>query len=594
MLTELHIRGLAIIDSLSIQFTPGFNVITGETGAGKSIFIRALNLLMGAKVSSGTIRQGCEEATVAAQFWVPSGHAAVALLEHMAVGFEVQDKRVGILVRRLISEKGRSQAWMNDEVVTTQTLREMGTQLLDIFAQHENQRLLDVGRHLGYIDRFVKEPELIEKVACDFHDTQSIVAGLEGDLQTWRNGNQSEDYLRFRLSEMQEFEASEEDFAETRDYVHNAERLLKQRDTIAGAISLLDPHGGGNAVSGALREASRRLGKLTEETAEITGFRTDLDELSIRVGEIHFQLSKILGEESGEGEFERAQERLFGYQALFRKLSVSDVRGLLSEKKRIEGELQRLEDISERVKASLASLEEKACALMKSAGKLTQARRTAMKQIQKIVEKELADLAMVGAILDVSFSPVERTLPLLDLSAFGNAMETRWKSLVGLLSAVSETGLERGQFLLSANKGESPMPLAKVASGGELSRIMLALKRALSSDAETCVLVFDEIDTGISGRVADVVGHKMLQLANGCQVVCISHLPQVAAYADSHYLVKKGKRKDRTETTIERLTPAESTREIARLLSGEEVSKPSLANAALLIEKARGQRGKGA
>jgi DNA repair protein RecN (Recombination protein N) len=221
------------------------------------------------------------------------------------------------------------------------------------------------------------------------------------------------------------------------------------------------------------------------------------------------------------------------------------------------------------------------------ASKLTQARLKAKSLVKKRIESELHDLAMPGARIDVEFETIERSIASADLSLFGSEADILWTRLVTALSSLSEYGAEKAQLLLAANPGEPLLPLQKSASGGEISRIMLALKRALAAGADTCILVFDEIDTGISGRVAAVVGRKMQELSRSFQVICISHLPQVAAFADSHFLVHKVSKENRTESTISKLSQRASEEELARLLSGDEVTQSSLANARALVKKAR-------
>jgi DNA repair protein RecN (Recombination protein N) len=243
------------------------------------------------------------------------------------------------------------------------------------------------------------------------------------------------------------------------------------------------------------------------------------------------------------------------------------------------------------VLALLKRLKSQCEVLALCASKLSKSRRKAKELVKARIETELRELAMAGATIDIEFQPTTKPIPAADVGLFGAEAIDLWTTIAEVLSGISETGAERAQFLLSSNQGEALLPLHKIASGGEVSRIMLALKRALAAGADTCILVFDEIDTGISGRVADVVGRKMQELSESFQVICISHLAQVAAYADSHFFVHKYGKDQRTESTISRLKAKESEEEIARLLSGDEVTASSLANARALIKKARGRGG---
>lgn len=588
MITHLSIQGLAIIDSLTIDFTSGFNVITGETGAGKSILIRGLNFLMGAKASTEAVRQGYEQATVIGEFQVPAAHPALPLLGKLGIPVDAETGAAAILVRRQISAKGRSQSWINDVPVTTQPLRELGATLVDVFAQHENQRLMDEGQHLSYVDSFLGDAALVKTEVGELSRAcHGIVAELERTIETFFAREKSKDYLVFRRDALKRFNPSEEDYASVQSSCEKAERSEKLRETIGKVMHCLDGETGEkDSPAKAVREAARLLGALGDEG--IGSLRESAETIARSLDDLSYEVGRLASAfEGDEGTIEQAQARLFGYQDLFRKHGVRDIEGLLGESARLDAELDFLESVSTKLEALLHQLVELATRLSAASKRLSEARLSAARVIKRKVESELQELAMPGAKLDVRFVPVTRALPALDLSILGEELLPLWDKARALLAEIGEWGAERGEFLLASNPGEPALPLARVASGGEMSRIMLALKKALVADAETCVLVFDEIDAGISGRVADVVGRKMQELASGFQVLCISHLPQVAVYADAHFLVHKAGRGTRTESTIVRLTADESAREIARLLSGAEVTPTSLAHAKSLIERAR-------
>jgi DNA repair protein RecN (Recombination protein N) len=600
MLTSLSIKGLAIIDSLSISFSPGFNVITGETGAGKSILIRALNLLMGAKANADTIRKGSESAMITGEFLVNRNHPVLIALENLGIPLEESDEGVPIVIRRQITTKGRSQSWVNDIVLTSHPLREIGTSLIDVFGQHENQRLMDAASHTSYVDSFLKDRSLLRQVEQVSRECLDLVRQIESTLHSFHDRQKNRDYVSFRLQALKDFEPTAEDFEALRSLCQRAERSVELRDTLGSALGYLSGGAEGDALARQVKEAAKSLSRAaiaagTENTPEpsLSLLRDRADALSAELDDLNYELEKLVSDfDVDEAELEQAQERVYGYQDLFRKHSVRDVAELIAEVARLDEELKFLESAASRVEETLKLLADKASQLAKHAADLTRARQKAGASVKKQVESELHELAMPGSIFDVHFAPARRALPALDLSPFGEAIVERWNKLHEQIGNMGDSGAERAQFLLATNPGEPKLPLARIVSGGELSRIMLAFKRALAVDAETCVLVFDEIDTGISGRVADVVGSKMQELASRFQVICISHLPQVAVYADSHFLVKKVGRADRTETSIVRLPAEESAREIARLLSGAEVSTPSLANAKNLIEKARHRKPK--
>ncbi len=580
MITSLSIQGLAIIDQLQIDFTRGFNVITGETGAGKSILIRALGFLTGGKASSDVIRSGWQAATVAGEFQVSAEHPCQEVLR--ALGIELGEGSP-LLLRRQVQLNGRSQAWINDVPVALPSLKQVGQTLLDVFAQHENQKLLNLSDQVQYVDSFISNKALLLQVQSLGRRSADLIRELQGILEAGAERQRQCDYWRFRFDELKAFGPSEEDFQRVQNICRDAEGLRKHREPLARALSVLD-----NSESGAsapVREAAKLLAGL----ADAQGLRERLTQCVAEIEDVGYELGRILSRlEFDESELEQSQERLFGYQELFRKHSVRDIENLMQQYQSLETQLEQLGNIEERLCEKLTALEDTASEWTKQCERLSIARHQAAQGIKVDVERELAELHMPGSVFQAEFTAVRRSLPDLDWTA-AVALAARWEKLRAVLSTKSEHGAESARFFLSANPGEPPQPLARVASGGELSRIMLALKKALVADAETCVLVFDEIDAGISGRVADVMGRKMRELAKDFQVICISHLPQVAVYADAHFLVTKKGKGDRTQSSIIPLSSDQSAEEIARLLSGKEVSDTSLKHAKTLIASAKKQ-----
>lgn len=587
MIRCLGIQGLAIIDRLQIEFEPGFNVITGETGAGKSILIRALNFLTGAKVSTEVIRSGWDTAQVSAEFTVPKGHRALPILAGLGISPQENGNQLSLVLRRQLNQKGRSQAWVNDVLVALPSLRVLGSQLVDVFAQHENQRLLDPNDHTDYVDNFLDQPDLREKVRLLGRKCQESVSSIADRLRSCEQKQRQSDYLAFRLEELKRFAPSVEDFTKVQEVCGRVERMRKALDPLKAAFSLLEGGDSGDSPSHLAREAAKYLGAADNVLA------ARVMEAARELEDVGFELGRMLSSmDVDEEELENSQARLFGYQDLFRKTAVRDVDALVAQKESLEAELRLLSNIEEDLQAQLEALRRLADDLSRQCERLSISRLQAAAAIKEAVETELADLHMPGSIFQAEFEKVEKDPVALDFSAFSPELSKLWGECTKTLRKCSPQGSETAQFFLSANPGEPPLPLAKVASGGELSRIMLALKKALAADAETCVLVFDEIDSGISGRVADVVGRKMRELAAGFQVLCISHLPQVAVYADAHFLVTKVGKGQRTESSIIPLSKEESAKEIARLLSGSEVSGSSLDNAMNLIVAAKGLKKK--
>lgn len=596
MIYRLHIRGMAIIDSLSIDFSTGFNVITGETGAGKSILIRALSFLLGQKASSDVVRQGYEQATVSGEFFLPLDHDALTFLNVTGIPFEKEDKGANVNVRRQVSSKGRSSAWINDIAVTGQVLKELGLHLVDIFGQHDNQKLMRPEFHLSYVDKFLLNQEARQEFQKCYKNTVESLKSLEKQLEIYRTRSKDFDYRLFRLQELEKFEPSLDDFEKVKHISESSDVAVELKEGLTKILGALENDEG--SVNSALWNVAKDLSRLgnKQNNEELQSLNNKAEKIASEIDDLSYSINRLASSlDIDESSIEEAQKRVFGYQELFRKHGVKEIDSLLHEYEKLKTECLSQEEAGLKFQDQLHEVLEAAKVLRGLAEKLSKMRLKAGQHIKKSVESELSELAMPGAKFDICWDELESRDFQLDFSGFDNErLDNLSREMTEVMKGMGPEGFEKAEFMLASNPGEPVLPLLRVASGGELSRIMLALKKALVADADTCVLVFDEIDTGISGRVADVVGRKMQSLSESFQVLCISHLPQVAVYADSHFLVKKeAKTKSnkekavRTESTIVRLTKEESAAEIARLLSGSEVSKTSLANAKSLIQKAK-------
>lgn len=577
MLTHLSIRGLAVMASLDIDFGAQFNVITGETGAGKSILIKALGLLLGQKSSVEVIRSGHDDAQISGHFDLPDDHEAIDLLSSLGVSTNEGQ----VLIRRKITRKSRSQAWVNDTPVTLNSLRQLGESLIDIFGQHENLKLFNPNEHVRYLDQFVENPDLSAEVSQAYRMIVGRFKQLKTDIDKVSAKLNEKDYLCFRLKELQEFHPAVSDYQECIQLCHRASNLQRYENNLAQIKQLIEPEEG-MAPARALWEISKLAG--AEPSLELVG--TEAAEIANRIDELSFQMAR-LGEqdELSAEQIEQAQSRLAGYQDFFRKFGVADVNELCGVTDRLQAELDYIESASEKIEKTITELYQAVRQLDNRANELSLARKKAVKSIKARLEHELKELAMPGSKFDIRFTSIGKAMASFECSFVEAASRKRLDEICEVLTAVSDTGKERVQFLLASNPGEPLMALDKIASGGEISRIMLALKRVLAAGAGSCLLVFDEIDTGISGQVADIVGSKLRELADSFQILCISHLAQVAAYADHHLKVRKVTKAKRTESQIVSLGPKESLEEIARLLSGREVTKQSLDNARALRKK---------
>ena len=584
MLTHLSIQGLAIIESLNIEFATGFNVITGETGAGKSILIKALSLLLGAKSSPDSVRKGFDHATVSGRFILRANHPALKLLESWGVGLEEEPNGFGVLIRRQVSVKGRSGAWLNDVPVTTTSLKEMAETLIDVFGQHDNQRLFDVSFHTHYLDQFLPEKTLAETVHSKWKKASQALLSLREFVDQARGKGRDVDYLMFRLSELDEFKPSLEDYSHASLMTERAKSSFQMSSALQKATSALEDESG-EQLSKRLREVARALS--APRITDLETLATEAAKIAEALDDFSFELGRVASHiDLSEEDIDAAEARIAGYQNLFRKHHVSSAEELIGEWHKSAARAAALEDAAGHVKELIQLFDENVQALLADAKTLTAARIKAAKLICGRVEQELSDLAMPGAKFSVEFEPVVKPSTPIDLQAFESDITQAWVDVLEDWTCLGEHGAERANFYLASNAGEPSLPLARIASGGEISRIMLALKKALVVGAETCVLVFDEIDTGISGRIADTVGRKIAELAGFCQIICISHLPQVSAYADTHYIVEKRQKGDRTESNIRPLGIEERLEEIARLLSGNKVTAASLSHAKSLVDEA--------
>lgn len=553
MLHTLRLKNFAVVEEAEVGFTAGLTVLTGETGAGKSILIDALGLLVGGRAESDVIRAGADEAVVEGLF--ERTDALAARLEAQGL----PDDGPEVSIRRSIGRQGRGRAYVNGALVTVGVLQRLMKGQVDIAGQHEHMALLDDGQHLALVDRFGAlvdgEVRRAWQVSWDAlreaHAKLDALGGDEGQVAA------RVDFLRFQLEEIERVSPKPgEDTAldqerwrlassvKLRSLVGSAEELVATRE--GAAVELL-----GRAVSLAA-DAEKLDPSLSPAREALIRAQVELDEAARG-------LSRYLSSlESDPGRLEEVDERLDAIRRLCRK-HAAPLEGVLAKRAALAEALDTLVHRAERraeVEAERAKL---AVAAAAAAARLTVERRRAAQQLTRSVMDGLARLAMGSARFEVAFDAV----PL------------------------SPTGADSVHFLFSANAGEALRPLAKVASGGEASRVMLAMKAALAdSDAAVCS-VFDEADAGIGGAVADVVGRLIKDISGHRQVLCITHLPQVAAHADAHLRIEKGEVKGRTRSVVQSLEAGEArTRELARMLSGVEVTREALGAAEALLRSA--------
>ena len=548
MLSTLHISNIALIDKLDIVFDAGFSVLTGETGAGKSILIEAVNFVLGERTSREIIRTGAAKAQAEAVFFLPENSPAADFLREREL-YEGEE----LTLYRELSQSGKNVCRVNGTLVSGGELKELGDLLVDLHGQHQHQSLLRAKAHLGMLDAFAGSDadgligKLREQRRTALH-AKAELAKLDKDSA---ERERRLDMLRYQVQEIEAaalVDGEEEQLLETRARMQNAQAIVDGLRTAYDALY------GEDGALGKLSDAARALLPIAEFDAEYT-------DAAERTDEAYYSLEDVARNLRAAGDSfsydprvqEETENRLMQIAQLKRKYG-ADIREILAYWEKADKEIQLLDD-SEGSRASLQRQLSRATAdFSASAQALSSRRKTAAAVLSKALIAELAELGMPGAKFSVAFTA-------LPAEAFG------------------ENGLDEVEFLLSANKGEAEKPLAKVASGGEISRIMLAFKVALASADKIGTLIFDEIDSGISGLVANAVAQKMRKLAASHQLLCVTHLPQIASQANVHYQVYKQTEGESTHSYVRRLSHDERVRELARIMGGEAGNEAAIKHA---------------
>ena len=567
MLRDLHIRNLAVVEEATIEFGGGFNVLSGETGAGKSIVVDSLALLAGVRASSELIRTGAKTLEVVGIF-EPSGNSWVAALEDAGIESEGPE----VVIRREVSRSGRSRAFVNDRPVTLRLLTNLAPHLIRIHGQREELGLVDPELQRTWLDRCggPEADDLLAKVASGFEAWQEVSERLERLTGDERARHERLDFLRFQLAEIEDarIEAGEEDrLRQERDVLRNSEAI---QQALAHACEVLFDQEGASYEG--LNQAVHGLGEISSWEPAAAGWAEELEELRIRLGEMESGLRRRLDEvEADPQRLNAIEDRLALLERLFRKhghtsaevLARRDV--LAAEVDELTGDEEGLSALQERFDAALD-------VYRKAALDLSRHRRRWADILVERVSADLEQLALGKARFSVQLESRRRAgSPLL---------------IEGTPVEFAENGFDQILFLFSSNPGEEPRPLARVASGGELSRLYLAVQlaaRGRSGAEGTTTLVFDEVDAGISGAEAATLGGRLKRLGEGGQVLAVTHLPQVASQAETHFKVSKAVQDGRTRTRVERLSEGGRVEEVARMLAGSEITELSLSHARELI-----------
>ena len=548
MLSLLHIEDIAVISQAEIAFGEGFNVLTGETGAGKSIVVDAIGAIIGGRTSRDLIRTGAKCARVTGVF---GGLPALNWFEQYGIA---PDENGELLVERVIHPDGKNTCRVNGHPVLVTQLRELGSQLLNIHGQHDGQQLLDEETHLESLDNFAHLAPQRQNYTAAYERVKDLRAQLKAVQMDEGEKARRMDTLQHQIGELERAQlrvGEEAELTAQREILRNAERITDAVDQAWQALT------GGEMSDGAVALLTSAENALTQGGR----YSTELSELAQKVSQLRYAADDVAelvrdarsGLDFYPGQLDDVEERLDLLHRLKRKYG-ADEEEMLAYLDRCQTELDNIQFSDERREKLEREVAQAVQEAQQEAERLSKARQKAAKELSRRIQQELSDLDMPRVRFEVEFGPVEGE------------------------DGLNEFGMDRVRFLMSANLGEDLKPINRIASGGELSRIMLALKNVLAETDCVTTMVFDEVDTGVSGRAATKVAQKLSQVARGRQVLCVTHLPQIAAMGDVHFSVEKGERDGRTYTRVEQLDRPRRREELARLSGG--------ASTAILLEGA--------
>ncbi len=561
MIKSLEIKDYALIEHIKIEFYPGLNIITGETGAGKSILIYALSLLLGERASSEVVRKGAVKSFVEGVFDVKDNLSIKEIFENNEIEF--QDE---LIIRREISQKGNNRCFVNDTPVPLNVIKELGDVLVDLHGQHEHQSLLRTETHIDFLDNYSNNVSLLNDYRTIFKELKSKENELKELLLKEQSIKEKKEIYLFQLNEIESInpQPDEDDLLINElNILENSEKLLQLSEEIYKLIYESE-----NSVLDRLSEAKNKLGQLIRIDASLSETEKDFESVYITLKEISSFIRKYKEKITIDiDEVEAKRERLNSINLLKKKFGLS-INKIIEHKEKISEEINLAENFTDelnKIKNEILVLKEK---LFDIATKLSNNRKKYSSEVEKEVKSYLKNLRINSPSFEIKFFHVESE----DYFEINN-------SRVGF----NQKGIDSVEFFISTNPGEDLKPLTKVASGGEISRIMLALKSALAKNDRLPLLIFDEIDTGISGKIAQKVGQALSDLSKHHQIIAITHLPQIAALADHHFSVQKIQSEDRVISKIKYLNNNERVSEIAQLLSGETITDSSLESARQLI-----------
>ena len=552
MLTNLRIENVAVIEKVSISFEKGLNILTGETGAGKSIVIDAINAVLGERTTKQIVRNGADSAKVTAYFDF-IGENVIDVLKSLDIEPEEDGS---LLINRVITADGRSTCRINGQPVTVSMLRQVGNELISICGQHDSQKLLQSENHIVYIDSLGGTSELLEDYRTVYTKACEIKKELDSLKRNDSDNRQRLDFLKYQIDEL---ERADIQIGE-KEKLNGEKRKIKDREKITSALysahSIISGDENTSGLCDNLYHLSSFLAQLRDYDSEFGEYEKSVDDLRYELEDCLSALNRMSSSfEDEEVDIDSIEERLDIIYRLSKKYGSTEEE-MLETLERLQKEYHSITTSDERAEELEEEYNQISQLLRKKASILSEKRKSFCVEFEKQIMQQLAYLDMPGAVFKVDFKTVNP----------------------------GSNGIDEVQFLLSANAGQEPKPLSKIASGGELSRIMLAIRCALAESESVSTLIFDEIDTGISGRAAHKVGYKLKQLSSGFQVICVTHLAQIAAGADNHLLIEKRTEEGKTFTLVTNLESDARIKEIARIIGGDIITQATLSSAEELIK----------
>ena len=551
MLKQLYIKNFTLIDELDITFHSGFSVITGETGAGKSIILGALHLLLGARADSKQIKNGSSKCVVEAHFDL-SHYGLETFFDEFGIDYDAND----CIIRREVNDNGKSRAFVNDTPVALTTMRELGEQLIDIHSQHQNLLLQKEDFQLNVVDIIADNAQLRQSYLQAYNEYHKATKRFNDFQEASQKSKENEEFLRFQFSELDKAKLVAGEDEELEQQSRTLSHVEDIKSALYDASSALSSEDGGCVEK--TKNASSRLHDITEVFPEIKDVDERLSSAYIELKDIAQEIERKLEDvDLDPRQLDEINSRLDLIYALEQKFHASSVDELINEYKRLQDELASIDGGDEQLEQLQQEMQEKFDVAMKLARKLSDARKKAAQKVEEGLKQRLVPLGIPNVKFKIEFK--ERDC--------------------------SPSGIDKVSFLFSANSSTALQPVSQVASGGEISRVMLSLKAMISGAVKLPTIIFDEIDTGVSGRVAEKMAQIMKEMGdNHRQVLSITHLPQIAAIGATHYKVSKEETAQGTISHMQMLTEQERIEEIAQMLSGSDISEAAIANAKTLLK----------